>query len=73
MKADLNIIDLDALGVGPLQVSPDLPAGATRILQPSRGYVATFVAGVPTYRAGVATGELPGRLVRGPQLEPVGA
>ena len=73
MKADLNIIDLDRLGVGPLQVSPDLPAGATRILQPSRGYVATFVAGVPTYREGAATGELPGRLVRGPQPEPVAA
>jgi N-acyl-D-aspartate/D-glutamate deacylase len=67
MKADLNIIDVAALEVGPLRVSHDLPAGAMRLLQGARGYVATIVSGVVTYRNGSPTGELPGRLVRGPQ------
>jgi N-acyl-D-aspartate/D-glutamate deacylase len=67
MKADLNIIDVAALEVGPLRVSYDLPAGAMRLLQGASGYVATIVSGVVTYRDGMATGELPGRLVRGPQ------
>jgi N-acyl-D-aspartate/D-glutamate deacylase len=67
MKADLNIIDVAALDVGPLRVSHDLPAGAMRLLQGAKGYVATIVSGVVTFRDGVATGELPGRLVRGPQ------
>jgi N-acyl-D-aspartate/D-glutamate deacylase len=67
MKADLNIIDVAALEVGPLRVSHDLPAGAMRLLQGAKGYIATIVSGVVTYRDGVATGDLPGRLVRGPQ------
>jgi len=67
MKADLNVIDVAALEVGPLRVSHDLPAGAMRLLQGAKGYVATIVSGVVTYRDGLPTGELPGRLVRGPQ------
>ena len=38
-----------------------------RLLQGAKGYVATIVSGVVTYRDGLPTGELPGRLVRGPQ------
>ncbi len=56
-----------ALDVGLLRVSHDLPAGAMRLLQGAKGYIATIGSGVVTYRDGVATGELPGRLVRGPQ------
>ncbi len=67
MKADLNVIDIAALDVGPLRVSHDLPAGAMRLLQGAKGYIATIVSGIVTYRDGAATGELPGRLVRGPQ------
>jgi N-acyl-D-aspartate/D-glutamate deacylase len=42
----------------------DLPAGGRRLLQKARGYAATVKAGQITYRDGVATGALPGGLVR---------
>ncbi|MGI4815040.1 MAG: N-acyl-D-amino-acid deacylase family protein [Janthinobacterium lividum] len=70
MKADLNIIDLDALDATAPRMTRDLPAGGFRLLQNSTGYVATIVAGVPVYRQSVATGALPGKLVRGPQAAP---
>ena len=42
----------------------DLPAGGRRLMQKARGYAATIKAGQITYRDGVATGALPGGLVR---------
>jgi N-acyl-D-aspartate/D-glutamate deacylase len=70
MRADLNVIDLDRLALGRPHMIYDLPSGGGRLQQEARGYVATIVAGVVTYREGEATGALPGRLVRGtrPQL-----
>jgi N-acyl-D-aspartate/D-glutamate deacylase len=47
----------------------DLPAGGKRLLQKVTGYDATIVSGNVTFRDGEATGVLPGRLVRGPQVE----
>ncbi len=41
----------------------DLPASGRRLNQRTEGYVATIVSGVPVYREGKSTGELPGRLV----------
>ncbi|HMO75638.1 MAG TPA: amidohydrolase family protein [Sphingopyxis sp.] len=66
-KADLNIIDLDALHLHAPTVVYDLPAGGRRLRQRADGYVATIVSGVVTYRGGTPTGALPGRLVRGTQ------
>mgnify|MGYP003544011912 CR=1 FL=1 len=43
----------------------DLPAGGRRFLQGAQGYEATIVSGRVVYRNGEATGDLPGRLVRG--------
>jgi len=71
-RADLNVIDMDRLQVRAPVMADDLPAGGRRLLQRASGYVATLVAGVPTYRDGEATGALPGQLVRGPQAVPVG-
>lgn len=65
MKADLNIIDFNALSLDAPYIEFDLPAGGKRLLQRSEGYVATIVSGVPVYRNGQSTGKLPGRLVRG--------
>lgn len=48
----------------------DLPAGGKRLLQRANGYTATIASGAVIYRDGVATGALPGRLVRGPQAAP---
>jgi N-acyl-D-aspartate/D-glutamate deacylase len=42
----------------------DLPAGGRRLLQKPDGYIATIMNGEVTYRDGVATGALPGRLLR---------
>ncbi|NIP15830.1 MAG: amidohydrolase family protein [Pseudomonadales bacterium] len=63
-RADINVIDLDRLGLGKLHVHRDLPAGGSRILQPARGYVGTFVAGVKTRDNDRDTGARPGRVIR---------
>ncbi|MAT49817.1 MAG: amidohydrolase [Porticoccaceae bacterium] len=63
-RADLNIIDLDNLSLGPLQLVRDLPAGGQRLLRGAHGYVATFVNGHMTRRDDQDTGARPGRLIR---------
>lgn len=73
MKADVNIIDLDELAVERPFIAYDLPSGAKRLLQHARGYKATIVSGIVTYRDGIAAGPLPGRLVRGAQAGPCAA
>jgi N-acyl-D-aspartate/D-glutamate deacylase len=65
LKADLNVIDFDRLMVHAPEVRYDLPSGGRRLVQRTEGYEATIVSGVPVYRNGEATNELPGRLVRG--------
>ena len=67
MKADVNVIDWNRLGAGKPYIAHDLPAGGKRLMQEVYGYDATIVAGQITYRNGVPTGALPGKLVRGPQ------
>jgi N-acyl-D-aspartate/D-glutamate deacylase len=64
-KADINVIDFDRLMVHAPEVLYDLPSGGRRLVQRTEGYDATIVSGVPVYRNGQATNELPGRLVRG--------
>jgi len=66
-KADINVIDYDALKVNPLRVQYDFPSNGRRLMQDSEGYVATIVSGVVVRENGVATADLPGRLVRGVQ------
>ena len=63
-KADINIIDLEALNLHMPWVANDLPTGAPRLLQKADGYVATLVAGQVTCSNGRDTGARPGRLVR---------
>jgi len=67
LRADLNVIDFDALGFEVPRMAFDLPAGGRRLVQRARGYAATYVAGVRTVADDEFTGELPGRLVRGPR------
>ena len=66
-RADINVIDFDALEVHRPEVVHDLPAGGRRLLQRADGYRHTFVAGQETYADGEPTGALPGRLIRGAQ------
>ncbi len=67
-KADFNVIDWDHLGFDRPYVTYDLPSGGRRLLQKAGGYDATIVSGAVTYRNGEATGNLPGRVVKGQQL-----
>jgi N-acyl-D-aspartate/D-glutamate deacylase len=64
-KADINVIDFDRLSVHAPEVLYDLPSGGRRLVQRTEGFEATIVSGKPVYRNAQATGELPGRLVRG--------
>jgi N-acyl-D-aspartate/D-glutamate deacylase len=66
-KGDLNIIDFAKLKLQAPRIVNDLPAGGRRLGQSADGYVATIVSGVVTYQHGVATGALPGKLIRGAQ------
>jgi N-acyl-D-aspartate/D-glutamate deacylase len=70
MRADINLIDFDALACHRPEMAYDLPAGGKRLLQRASGYRRTMVAGQTTYIDGEATGALPGRLVRGSQPAP---
>jgi N-acyl-D-aspartate/D-glutamate deacylase len=71
MKADLNVIDFDRLEVRRPTMAFDLPAGGKRLMQGADGYVATIVSGKISYRDGVKTHALAGKLVRGPQAAPL--
>jgi N-acyl-D-amino-acid deacylase len=64
MRADINVIDFDNLGLETPAMTYDLPSGGGRILQGARGYLATMVNGVVTRRNDRTTGERPGRLLR---------
>jgi N-acyl-D-amino-acid deacylase len=68
--ADLNVIDHDALALEPPEMVYDLPASGKRLVQRARGYVATVKSGVVVRQDDEATGERPGRLLRGPQPTP---
>jgi N-acyl-D-aspartate/D-glutamate deacylase len=69
-KADLNIIDYDALELPAPKVTYDLPAGGKRLMQGARGIKTTIVSGIAIARDGEATGARPGKLVRGAQSAP---
>jgi N-acyl-D-aspartate/D-glutamate deacylase len=69
-KADVNVIDYDALKLLPPRMAHDLPAGGKRLLQAAEGYRFTIQSGQVTFENGAHTGALPGRLVRGPQAAP---
>lgn len=69
-KADINIIDLNALHLHAPQVRYDLPGGGRRLDQKATGFVATIVSGEVIRRSDDATGARPGRLVRGAQTVP---
>jgi N-acyl-D-amino-acid deacylase len=66
-KADINVIDMNALRLLPARMAYDLPAGGQRLVQGASGYTATIVSGAVTRRNGVDTGARPGHLVRGPR------
>jgi N-acyl-D-amino-acid deacylase len=71
--ADVNVIDHETLALEPPEMVYDLPAQGKRLVQRAHGYVATVKAGTVVREHDEPTGELPGRLLRGPQPRPVSA
>ncbi len=66
MAADVMVFDPDTIAAEMPEVVDDLPAGARRLVQRTRGIAATVVNGEVLLRDGKHTGALPGRLLRGP-------
>lgn len=67
--ADIVVFDPDSVGSALPRVVRDLPDGGPRLVQHGVGFDAIVVNGAITWRAGVCTGDLPGRLIRGPLAE----
>ncbi|MCA9505524.1 MAG: amidohydrolase family protein [Spirochaetaceae bacterium] len=70
LKADLNVIDFERLGLHRPEMRYDLPAGGKRLVQRARGYRYTLVSGEVVLEDDTPTGATPGRLVRGAQPAP---
>jgi len=68
MLGDINIIDFEKLNVSHPKMIHDLPLGGRRLVQDATGYVATIKSGQVISENGVATGVLPGNLIRGKQV-----
>ena len=66
MAADLVVFDPDTVAAEMPEVVDDLPSGARRLVQRTRGIAATVVNGEVLLREGKHTGALPGQLLRGP-------
>ena len=62
--ADVNVIDLDGLGMDVPSYEYDFPGGAGRYVQRARGYKHTIVNGKHFLSDGVHTGELAGKTLR---------
>ena len=68
MLGDINIIDFEKLNVSHPKMIHDLPLGGRRLVQDATGYVATIKSGQVISENGIATGVLPGNLIRGKQV-----
>jgi N-acyl-D-amino-acid deacylase len=64
MVADILVFDPETIAPEMPEVVRDLPAGARRLTQRSRGIAATVVNGEVVLRDGKPTGALPGQLLR---------
>jgi N-acyl-D-aspartate/D-glutamate deacylase len=69
-KADINILDFEALALHTPHVEYDLPAGGKRFLQNADGICATIKAGELIFENNQPTGALPGQLLRGKRDDP---
>jgi N-acyl-D-amino-acid deacylase len=69
-RADINVVDFDAISVRLPRMVNDLPAGGRRLIQEADGYDATIVNGEVVLQHGELTGARPGKLIRGAQAAP---
>ena len=63
-RADINVIDYDALSLDAPRMIQDLPAGGQRLMQSAKGFRATLVNGEVVVQDDHVTTARPGRLVR---------
>jgi N-acyl-D-aspartate/D-glutamate deacylase len=63
-RADICVIDLEALALRPTEIVNDLPGGFPRLHQGAVGYQAVFVSGVQTVANDTFLGAGPGELIR---------
>ncbi len=66
LAADLVVFDPGTIAAEMPEAVRDLPAGARRLIQRTRGISATVVKGEILLRDGKHTGALPGQLLGGP-------
>ena len=71
-RVDVNLIDLDRLGLHYPERVEDLPGGAGRLIQRPDGYVETMVLGQTVVTEEELTDARPGGLFRGRRPVPVG-
>jgi N-acyl-D-aspartate/D-glutamate deacylase len=64
LRADLNLIELSAVGSAAPALVRDLPGGGSRLLGRGKGYVATLVRGQVTLENGTYNGTTAGLLAR---------
>ena len=62
--ADVLVIDLATVGVGPVELRKDLPAGGRRLYTEAFGFDWVIVNGVPIAHSGQYTQALPGKVLR---------
>ena len=62
--ADVLVIDLAKVGVGPVELRKDLPAEGRRLYTAALGFDWVIVNGEPIAQAGQYTGALPGKVLR---------
>ncbi len=72
MKADINVIDFEALALHAPKVVRDLPANGRRLLQRASGYRYSIISGEVAFEDGEGTGTRKGRLLRGARPDPRG-
>jgi N-acyl-D-aspartate/D-glutamate deacylase len=64
LRADVNLIDLAAVGSTVPTLVDDLPGGGSRLVSRGTGYVATVVKGQVSFEHGSHTGTMAGHLAR---------
>ncbi len=69
LKADINVIDLDNLSCSNPFMIKDLPAGGSRLMQTTIGYIANIVSGNIIYLNGIKQPNFPGKLVKSEKLK----
>jgi N-acyl-D-amino-acid deacylase len=70
MQADINVLSLQDLHLGPKELVHDLPSGETRWIQKAKGIDYTIVNGEVLMERGSPNEVRPGKVLRGAAYRP---